>query len=172
MRILHGKSRRPGRAPGSKWGPSVARHSVISVAAIAYDRRRIPQPRQTMTDKPLFAAALLFAAMAFMGSRAAAADIKVLTAGAFKQIVVALAPEFEKQTGHKVAIENETVGALVKKIEGGEAFDVTFLSPAAVDDLIKKGKLADGSRVNIARVGVGVMVKEGAPKPRVGTGAG
>jgi molybdate transport system substrate-binding protein len=122
-----------------------------------------------MTDKPLFAAALLLAAMAFMGSRAAAAEIKVLTAGAFKQIVVALAPEFEKQTGHKVTIENETVGALVKKIEGGEAFDVTFLSPGAVDDLIKKGKVADGSRVNLARVGVGVMVKEGAPKPDVGT---
>src|SRR5690349_6674693 len=120
----------------------------------------------TMTDKTQFAAALLssavLAAMAF-GGRAAAADIKVLTAGAFKQIVVALAPEFEKQTGHRLAIENETVGALVKKIEGGEAFDVTFLSPAAVDDLIKKGKVAEGSRVNLARVGVGVMVKEGAP---------
>jgi molybdate transport system substrate-binding protein len=139
------------------------------VAAIAYDRRGISQQRQKMTDKSLFAAALLLAAMAFAGSRAAAADIKVLTAGAFKQIVVALAPEFEKQTGHKVAIENETVGALVKKIEGGEAFDVTFLSPGAVDDLVKKGKVADGSRVNIARVGVGVMVKEGAPKPDVAT---
>jgi molybdate transport system substrate-binding protein len=126
------------------------------------------QQRQTMTDKPLVAAALLLAAMAF-GSGAVAADIKVLTAGAFKQIVVALAPEFEKQTGHKLVIENETVGALVKKIEGGEAFDVTFLSPAAVDDLIKKGKIADGSRVNIARVGVGVMVKEGAPKPDIGS---
>jgi molybdate transport system substrate-binding protein len=139
------------------------------VTAIAYDRLVISQQRQTMTDKTLFAAALLLAAMAFTGSRAAAADIKVLTAGAFKQIVVALAPEFEKQTGHKVAIENETVGALVKKIEGGEAFDVTFLSPGAVDDLVKKGKVADGSRVNIARVGVGVMVKEGAPKPDVAT---
>ena len=121
-----------------------------------------------MTDKTLFAAALLLAAIAFV-SRAAAADIKVLTAGAFKQIVVALAPEFEKQTGHKLVIENETVGALVKKIEGGEAFDVAFLSPGAVDDLIKKGKIVDGSRLNIARVGVGVMVKEGAPKPEVGT---
>jgi molybdate transport system substrate-binding protein len=139
------------------------------VTAIAYDRLVISQQRQTMTDKTLFAAALLLAAMAFTGSRAAAADIKVLTAGAFKQIVVALAPEFEKQTGHKVAIENETVGALVKKIEGGEAFDVTFLSPGAVDDLVKKGKVADGSRVNIARVGVGVMVKEGAPKPDIAT---
>ena len=122
-----------------------------------------------MTDKPLLAAAVLLAAMAFAGGRATAAEIKVLTAGAFKQIVVALAPEFEKQTGHKLVIENDTVGALVKKIEGGETFDVTFLSPGAIADLIKAGKVVDGSRVNIARVGVGVMVKDGAPKPDIGT---
>jgi molybdate transport system substrate-binding protein len=122
-----------------------------------------------MTDKPLLAAAILLAAIAFAGSRATAAEIKVLTAGAFKQIVVALAPEFEKQTGHKLTIENDTVGALVKKIDGGEAFDVTFLSPGAIDGLIKDGKVVSGSRVNIARVGVGVMVKYGAPKPDIST---
>ena len=86
-----------------------------------------------MTDKPLFAAAILMAAMAFAGSRAAAADIKVLTAGAFKQIVVALAPEFEKQTGHKLIIENETVGALVKKMAGGNAAPV--LGEISDDDI-------------------------------------
>ncbi len=122
-----------------------------------------------MTDKPLLAAALVFAATAFAGSRAAAAEIKVLTAGAFKQIVVTLAPEFERQTGHKLVIANDTVGALMKKIAGGEPFDVTFLSPAAIDTLIKDGKVAAGSRANIARVGVGVMVKEGAAKPDIGT---
>jgi molybdate transport system substrate-binding protein len=107
---------------------------------------------------------------AALGSGAAtAAELKVLSAGAFKQIVVALAPEFEKATGHKLVIENETVGALVKQIEGGKPFDVTFLSPGAVDDLVKKGKIVDGSRVNIARVGVGVMVKDGAPKPDIGS---
>src|SRR5215471_10148063 len=137
--------------------------------SIAYDRGPEYQPRPAMTDKPLLATAILFAAIAFAGGRATAAEIKVLTAGAFKQIVVALAPEFEKQTGHKLTIENDTVGALVKKIDGGEAFDVTFLSPGAIDGLIKDGKVASGSRVNIARVGVGVMVKDGAPKPDIST---
>ena len=93
----------------------------------------------------------------------------MLTAGAFKQIVVELAPEFEKASGHKLVIDNDTVGALVKRIDGGEAFDVTFLSPDAIDGLIKKGKVTDGSKVNIARVGVGVMVKDGAPKPDIAT---
>ena len=99
----------------------------------------------------------------------AAAEIKVLTAGAFKQVLLALVPDFEKQTGHKVTVENDTVGALTKRIEGGEAFDVAVLTPAAVDNLTGKGKFAAGSGANLARVGVGVMVKAGAPKPDIGS---
>ena len=100
---------------------------------------------------------------------AMAAEIKVLTAGAFKQVLLALLPEFEKQTGHKVTVENDTVGALGKRIEGGEAFDVAVLTPRAVDDLIGKGRFVAGSRTNLARVGVGVMVRAGAPKPDIGS---
>jgi molybdate transport system substrate-binding protein len=100
---------------------------------------------------------------------AAAAEIKVLTAGAFKQVLVALVPDFERQTGHKVTLENDTVGALTKRIEGGEAFDVAVLTPAAVNDLSSKGKLVAGSRANLGRVGVGVMVKAGAPVPDIST---
>jgi molybdate transport system substrate-binding protein len=99
----------------------------------------------------------------------AAAEIKVLTAGAFKQVLLALVPEFEKQTGHKVIVENETVGALTKRIEGGETFDVAVLTPGAVNDLTGKGKFVAGSRANLARVGVGVMVKAGAPAPDIST---
>jgi molybdate transport system substrate-binding protein len=78
-----------------------------------------------------------------------------------------LVPEFEKQTGHKVILENDTVGALTKRIEGGEAFDLAVLTPAAVNDLSAKGKFVAGSRTNLGRVGVGVVVKEGAPKPDI-----
>ena len=98
----------------------------------------------------------------------AAADVKVLTAGAFKQVVLAVQPEFEK-SGHKLVVDNDTVGALIKRIEGGEAFDVVVLTPAAIDDLAKKGKVADGSKAVLARVGVGVMVKAGAPVPDIST---
>jgi len=98
----------------------------------------------------------------------AAAEVKVLTAGAFKQVVLAVAPEFEK-SGHKLVVDNDTVGALTKRIEGGEAFDVAVLTPAAVDELTKKGKIADGSKTALARVGVGVMVKAGAPVPDIST---
>jgi len=98
---------------------------------------------------------------------AAGAEIKVLTAGAFKQVLLALVPDFERATGHKVTVQNDTVGALTKRIAGGEAFDLAVLTPKAVDDLAKEGKFVAGSRANLARVGVGVVVKDGTPKPDV-----
>jgi molybdate transport system substrate-binding protein len=98
---------------------------------------------------------------------AAGAEIKVLTAGAFKQVLLALLPDFERTSGHKVTVENDTVGALTKRIAGGEAFDLAVLTPKAVDDLAKEGKFAAGSRANLARVGVGVVVKDGTPKPDI-----
>jgi molybdate transport system substrate-binding protein len=114
---------------------------------------------------------LLGVAMVLMAAGAprgaAAAEIKVLTAGAFKQVLLMLVPDFEKQTGHRVIVENDTVGALTKRIEGGEAFDLAVLTPGAVNDLSSKGKFVAGSRTNLGRVGVGVVVKEGAPKPDI-----
>jgi molybdate transport system substrate-binding protein len=112
-------------------------------------------------------------AMVLVGAGAArpavAAEIKVLTAGAFKQVLLALLPDFERTSGHKVTVQNDTVGALTKRIEGGETFDLAVLTPAAVDALASKGNLDAGSRANLARVGIGVVVKEGAPKPDIGS---
>jgi molybdate transport system substrate-binding protein len=114
---------------------------------------------------------LLALAMVLMAAGAprgaSAAEIKVLTAGAFKETLLALLPDFEKQSGHKVIVQNDTVGALSKRIEGGEFFDLGVLTPKAVDDLAGKGKFVAGTRQNLARVGVGVMVKAGAPKPDI-----
>ncbi len=96
-------------------------------------------------------------------------EIKMLHAGAITQVVRAVVPEFEKQTGHKVTLHRDTAGALTKLIEGGETFDLALLTPGAIDKLTEKGKFVPGSRTNIARVGVGVVVKEGTPKPDIGT---
>jgi molybdate transport system substrate-binding protein len=112
-------------------------------------------------------AVVLIAAGASRG--AAGAEIKVLTAGAFKQVLIALLPEFEKQSGHKVTVDNDTVGALTKRIESGENFELAVLTPGAIGNLSGKGKFVPGSSRNLARVGVGVVVREGAPKPDIGS---
>jgi molybdate transport system substrate-binding protein len=98
-----------------------------------------------------------------------AAELRVLTAGAMKEVVLTLLVDFEKTTGHKVTVANDTAGGLAKRIEAGEGFDLAVITPRVVDDLIAKGKMATGSRVNIASVGIGVAVKEGAPKPDIST---
>lgn len=115
--------------------------------------------------------ALLLSAGLWLAGQAAAAaaEIKVLTGGAFKQVVLAVVPAFEQQTGHKVVVDNDTAGALKKRIEGGETFDVAVITPGVINELATAGKVAAGSRVDLARVGVGVMVKQGAPKPDIST---
>jgi molybdate transport system substrate-binding protein len=100
---------------------------------------------------------------------ACAAEIKLLTAGAMRAVVVAVLADFEKQTGHKVSLDNDTAGGLSKRIDGGEAFDVAIITPAVVDDLAKKGRIVPGSRIDLAKVGMGVAIKEGAPAPDIGT---
>jgi molybdate transport system substrate-binding protein len=115
--------------------------------------------------------ALLGLAMVLIGAGAPggarAAELKVLTAGAFKQVLLALLPDFERQTGHKVIVQNDTVGALRKRIEAGEGSDLVILTPAAVDELANSGNIVPGSRADLARVGVGVMVRAGAPAPDI-----
>jgi molybdate transport system substrate-binding protein len=100
---------------------------------------------------------------------APAAEVKVLTAGAFKQVVVALVPAYEKQSGNKVIVDNDTAGGLKKRIEGGEAFDVTVITPGVLRELTGAGKIAAGSSTVVASVGVGVAVMEGAAKPDIST---
>jgi len=96
-----------------------------------------------------------------------AAEVKILTAGAMKAVVLELVPQFEKETGHKAVVDNDTAGGLAKRIDGGEAFDLAVITPGVIGDLAKKGKVVGDSRVSVARVGVGVVVKEGTPSPDI-----
>jgi molybdate transport system substrate-binding protein len=108
-------------------------------------------------------------AFANAAATATAAEIKVLHGGAFTQMMTAIVPDFEKATGNKVVTERDTVGALMKAIEGGATFDMAVLTPEAIDELIKNGRVVAGSRADLAKVGVGVVVKSGAPRPDIGS---
>lgn len=114
--------------------------------------------------RPFLTAAALCAALT---GPAAGADIKVLTAGAFKPVVSALVPAFEQRSGHKVVVDNDTAGGLARRIEGGEAFDLLVVTPAVIEQLARAGKLAAGAPTRLARVAIGVAVKQGAPRPDI-----
>lgn len=98
-----------------------------------------------------------------------AAEIKVLSAGAMKAMVSELGADFTRETGHTLAVTSGTVGQLRDKLLAGEAADVVVLSDTAIDQLVGQDHLARGSRVDIARTGMGVAVREGAPKPDIST---
>jgi molybdate transport system substrate-binding protein len=100
---------------------------------------------------------------------ATASDIRVLTTGAFKPAVLAVQSFFERDTGHRLIVDNDTAGALARRIEAGEAFDVLVSSRSGIDEMIARGKVVAGTKTDLARTGIGVMVRDGAARPDIAT---
>ena len=98
-----------------------------------------------------------------------AAEITLLVSNAFKSAMEGLAPQFERTSGHKLVITYGSTNPLKVRIEKGEACDLVILSGAAIDDLIKHGRLVASTRAVIAKSGMGVAIRKGAPKPNLGT---
>jgi molybdate transport system substrate-binding protein len=103
-----------------------------------------------------------------LAATAQAAEIKVLSIpvkGPLDQI----GSQFERETGHKVVAKYAPSGPLRKQIDAGEPFDVVLTFWDVVDELIKQGKVAPGTRVYVARAGLGLAIKRGAAKPDIRT---
>jgi molybdate transport system substrate-binding protein len=98
-----------------------------------------------------------------------AAEIKVLSTQATEQTYRELVPQFEQASGHKVTtIFTGTLDAN-KRLAAGETYDLLIMSSASLDEQIKGGKVVPGSRVDLAKSGVAVAVRAGAPKPDIST---
>jgi len=106
----------------------------------------------------------LVAAVAItFGTAAHADEIRVLSTNALKTALEDLSPKFEQSSGHKLAITWGTAAQLKVQIEKGAVFDVAIITDAGADDLVRQNKLA--SRTPLARSGIAVAIKKGAPKP-------
>jgi len=99
----------------------------------------------------------------------AAAEITVLCSNGLKAVVEELVPEFERATRHTVVVKYGLAASLKQRIESGEPFDVAFVTPAVMDDLIAHGKIAGDTRATIARSGLAIAVKAGARKRDITT---
>jgi len=108
-------------------------------------------------------------ALVLQATVAYADEIKVLSSVGIKAVVEALAPQFEKATKHKVVTTFDLSANVKKNIDSGTPFDVAILTPAMIDDLVAKGTVTPASRTVVARVGLALMIKAGAPKPDVST---
>ncbi len=101
------------------------------------------------------------------GIAAEAAEIKVLSAFGMQAVMEDLGPKFERASGHKLAITFATLGAVVKRIQDGETADVVVISRQGIDGFVKDGKASAGNVTALARSGIYVAVRKGAPKPDI-----
>jgi len=102
-------------------------------------------------------------------SAATSAEIAVFAPGGVRSALLGAAGSFERETGNRVKFTFGTGGGIQKQVAAGAACDVTALPSAAIDDLEQKGLTLPDSRVSVGSVGVGVGIKAGAPRPRIGT---
>lgn len=98
-----------------------------------------------------------------------AAEIEVWTARALATVLAEAGPRFEKATGHHLAVTADLSGPFLQRARAGEPFDVLITGAAPLDELIAEGTVAAGTRTPIARSGIGVEVRAGAPKPDIGS---
>ena len=95
------------------------------------------------------------------------AEIKVMASAAFREAYLELLPDFERASGHTVANTWVPSVQMMNRLKGGETTDIVILSDAALNDLMQAGIVAE--RFPLARSGIGVAVRAGAPRPDVGS---
>ena len=109
-----------------------------------------------------------------LATAASAEEIHVATSGAFTAAYLQLAPRFEQATHNKVvtafgASMGNTPTAIPNRLARGEAFDVVIMAAPALDKLIQDGKVDAGSKVDLVRSSIGMVVRAGASKPDIST---
>jgi molybdate transport system substrate-binding protein len=127
--------------------------------------------------RKLLVASLIFVFNALCLGSVYAADIQVITSGAFAEALKDLVPVYEKQSPNKVIISyGSSMGAapdsIPSRLTKGEQFDVLILASPALDGFIKSGVVQSGTRVDLVASVMGAVVKAGAPKPDIRTMSG
>jgi molybdate transport system substrate-binding protein len=96
-------------------------------------------------------------------------ELRVLSAGAMQPGLIAVAPEFRRLSGHDLKVAYAIAFELRRRIGGGEIVDVVLAPVATVAELENGGRVAAEGQVAVGRVGAGVVVRDGAPMPGVGS---
>src|SRR5262245_33074518 len=110
------------------------------------------------------AAAIAAFALALVIVHAEAPEIRVMMSGAFTAAFSDLSPEFERQTGSRILTTyggsmGSAPDAIPNRLARGERADVVIMAVSALDDLIKRGRVLPGSRVDLVRSTIGMAVR-------------
>ena len=124
------------------------------------------------TVSQTFRMALLIAAsIQLMSGTAGAGEIRVMTSGAFTAAYLELIPQWERTTRNKIVTAATSMGvgpdSITNRLQRNEPVDVVIVADADLNELIRLGRVVAGSRVALARSGIGMAVRAGAPKPDI-----
>lgn len=97
----------------------------------------------------------------------AAAEIAVLSPNTVKSVLTDLVEAFQRETGHSVRFTFDSTGAVEKRTRAGEATDIVIVTEEPMEQMSGEKLVLQDARSVIGRVGVGVGVREGAPKPDI-----
>jgi molybdate transport system substrate-binding protein len=112
-------------------------------------------------------ATLLGASILIFAGTSHADEVSVMASNAFKEAYLELVPQFERASKHKVVTRFIGSADIMQRMKAGESTDVVILAANSVDELIGLGKVVPGSRVDLAKSGVGAAVRAGAPRPDI-----
>ena len=106
--------------------------------------------------------------------KGAFAQVTVITSGGFASPLKAVLPEFEKSTGISVTVilgksQGGGPDTIAAQLRRGVAADLVIMSQEGLNDLISENKIADNSKVDLAKTPIGLAVRAGAPKPDIST---
>jgi molybdate transport system substrate-binding protein len=114
---------------------------------------------------------LLLSSLLLCAGNSPGAEIKVMTSGAFTAAYLELKPQFERATQNKLITLATTMGTgpdyIPTRLQRGEGVDVVVVDDAALDELIKDGKILANSKTRLARSIIGAAVRSGTPKPDI-----
>ena len=98
-----------------------------------------------------------------------AAELQILAGGAMTGPLRELGAQFESASGHKLVFRFGTTPELIKLATTGGPFDLGVVPREVFKDAAAQAQFASGPTTDIARVGLGVAVRSGAPKPDIST---
>jgi molybdate transport system substrate-binding protein len=101
------------------------------------------------------------------GAVAQTPEVRVLASNGIKAVVEDLRTQGERAIGHTISVEYRPTAALKHEIDAGEPFDVVIVTVESVAQLSKEGKTVGGEGTPISRVGVGIGIRKGAPRPDI-----
>lgn len=102
-----------------------------------------------------------------MVSTCVLAELSIISSTGVSGIMQELIPAYERETGQRVSISYDTSNIIMDRLKRGDSADLVILTGPLIDTLAQQGRLQAGTRTDMAKSGIGVAVKAGAPRPDI-----